>query len=116
MLQTLAREVNAARDAGDGARAASRGALLRALGGVLGLFTVPSEQWLRLGKPAAQAATPAGTAAALSDADIEQRIAARVAARKAKNWAESDRIRDELAAAGVVLEDKSGGATDWRRA
>ena len=116
VLQTLAREVNAARDAGDGARAASLGALLRALGGVLGLFTVPSEQWLRLGKPAAQAATPAGTAATLSDTDIEQRIAARVAARKAKNWAESDRIRDELAAAGVVLEDKPGGVTDWRRA
>ena len=44
------------------------------------------------------------------------RIAARVAARQAKNWAESDRIRDELAAAGVLLEDKPGGQTVWRRA
>ncbi len=117
VLQTLARDVNAARDAGDGARAASLGALLRRLGGVLGLFAVPSEQWLRLGKPAVRGtdeAVPA--AAALSDADIEQRIAARAAARQGRNWAESDRIRDELAAAGVVLEDKSGGATDWRRA
>jgi cysteinyl-tRNA synthetase len=52
----------------------------------------------------------------LSDADIDGRIEARNAARKAKNWAESDRIRDELAKAGIVLEDKPGGATSWRRA
>ena len=44
-----------------------------------------------------------------ADADIDARIAARLAARKAQNWAESDRIRDELAAAGVILEDKPGG-------
>ncbi|MDB6088644.1 MAG: cysS, partial [Gammaproteobacteria bacterium] len=36
--------------------------------------------------------------------------------RKAKNWAESDRIRDDLAKAGVILEDKPGGTTSWRRA
>ena len=54
-------------------------------------------------------------AAGLSDAEIDARIAARLAARKAKNWAESDRIRDELAAAGVILEDKPGGVTHWRR-
>ena len=52
----------------------------------------------------------------LSDADIEQRVQARIDARKAKNWAESDRIRDELAQAGVILEDKPGGVTNWRRA
>jgi cysteinyl-tRNA synthetase len=51
-----------------------------------------------------------------SDAEIETRIAARTAARREKNWAESDRIRDELAAAGVILEDKPGGRTAWRRA
>jgi cysteinyl-tRNA synthetase len=60
----------------------------------------------------------ASTSAAesLSDAQIEERIAARVAARRTKNWAESDRVRDELAAAGVILEDKPGGVTTWRRA
>jgi len=52
----------------------------------------------------------------MSDADIEQRIAARVAARKEKDFAESDRIRAELAGAGVVLEDRPNGTTDWRRA
>jgi cysteinyl-tRNA synthetase len=66
---------------------------------------VPSEQWFR-----------AGVAGGISDADIEALIAARDAARKSRNWAESDRIRDELAAAGVILEDKPGGMTSWRRA
>ncbi|TJZ76265.1 cysteine--tRNA ligase [Chitiniphilus eburneus] len=46
---------------------------------------------------------------------IEAAIAARKAARADKNWAESDRIRDELTAAGVVLEDGAQG-TGWRRA
>jgi cysteinyl-tRNA synthetase len=66
---------------------------------------VPPEQWFRAG----------GTAGGLGDADIDALIAARLAARKARNWAESDRIRDELAQAGVILEDKPGGLTTWRR-
>ncbi len=41
----------------------------------------------------------------------KRRIAARNAARKAKNFAESDRIRDELAAMGVVLKDSKDGTT-----
>ena len=121
VLQGLVRELNSARDAGDPRRAAALGAELRALGAVLGLLGVPAEEWARLGKPQA---TPTGRAGAheasspanLSDAEVAARIAARAAARQAKNWAESDRIRAELAAAGVVLEDKPGGATVWRRA
>jgi len=46
---------------------------------------------------------------------IEVAIAARLAARAAKNWAEADRIRGELAAQGVVLEDSAAGTT-WKRA
>ena len=45
------------------------------------------------------------------DAKINELIAARAAARKAKNFAESDRIRDELAAMGVVLKDSKDGTT-----
>jgi cysteinyl-tRNA synthetase len=51
----------------------------------------------------------------LSDAAIEQLIADRQAARKAKNFAESDRIRDELQTQGITLIDKPGGVTEWHR-
>ncbi len=119
VLQTLTREINSARDSADALRAAALGAELRSLAGVLGLATVDAEQWLRLPRGGAAAGAEdaaGGRAGQLDEADIEQRIAARAAARKAKNWAESDRIRDELAAFGVVLEDKPGGGTAWRRA
>lgn len=49
------------------------------------------------------------------DADVEALVAARNAARSARDWAESDRIRDELAAQGIILEDGLG-KTVWRRA
>jgi cysteinyl-tRNA synthetase len=79
------------------------GSQLRALGAILGLLGREPEQFLR-----------AGRAGALPDADIEARIAARAAARAAKNYAEADRIRRELEAAGVLLEDGPHG-TLWRR-
>src|SRR5215207_4538784 len=50
---------------------------------------------------------------AIPDAEIQQRILARTAARAAKNFAESDRIRDELAAMGVRLKDNKDGTTTW---
>ena len=107
VLQGLARELNTARAAGQAPAVLTRlAAELRALGGVLGVLKVAPESWFRAG----------AAAGSLSDSDIDGRIQARLAARKAKNWAESDRIRDELAQGGVVLEDKPGGTTTWRRA
>src|SRR5437870_7933949 len=100
VLQILSREVNSARDAGDTPRAARLAAELKALGGVVGMLGVEPAQWFRLAKSGAGTAGPgasAGAAAGMSDAEIEARIAARTAARRARNWAESDRIRDELA-------------------
>ena len=91
--------------AGDANRGdAEAAAMLRALAGVLGLLTRETSVFLQ-----------GGDAGGLSEAEIDALIAARKAARAAKNFAESDRIRDELAAAGVVLEDGPGGTT-WRRA
>ena len=106
VLQGLARELNSARAASETHKARLLAGELRALAGVLGILRIPPEQWFRAGAPAG----------GLSDADIDTRIAARAAAKKARNWPESDRIRDELAAAGVILEDKPGGVTTWRRA
>jgi cysteinyl-tRNA synthetase len=77
---------------------------LRALGGVLGLLQRDAEAFLQ--------SAPAG---ALSDTEIRTRIDARLVARKAKNYPEADRIRKELEAAGVILEDGPQGTT-WRRA
>jgi cysteinyl-tRNA synthetase len=55
------------------------------------------------------------TVASLSDADIEAMIQQRADARKAKNFAEGDRIRNELQAKGITLIDKPGGVTLWHR-
>jgi cysteinyl-tRNA synthetase len=105
-LQGLARELNSAKAAGSPVEAqVFLGAEIRALARVLGILQVGDDQWFR-----------AGADGGLADAEIESRIAARLAARKAKNWPESDRIRKDLAEAGVVLEDKPDGTTTWRRA
>jgi len=118
-LQSLARELNSAKAAGQGEVAAARAAELLVLGGRLGILQVEPEAFLRkrpLRAPAAGAPGAGGEpAASLSDADIERLIEERAAARKAKDFKESDRIRDALAAAGVVLEDQPGGRTLWRR-
>lgn len=82
----------------------AKGQLL-ASGRAMGLLQQDPEAWFKW-QPANQAGP--------SDADIDAQIEARLAARKARNFAEADRIRDALAAAGVILEDKAG-VTTWRR-
>lgn len=79
--------------------------LLQALGGVLGLLQRPPLEYLR----AAVGET------GLPEAEIEALIARRLAAKQARDFAEADRVREELKAAGVLLEDGPGGTT-WRRA
>jgi cysteinyl-tRNA synthetase len=51
-----------------------------------------------------------------SPAQIEEQIAARVSAKQAKDFAKADLIRKMLLEQGIVLEDKPGGITEWRRA
>jgi cysteinyl-tRNA synthetase len=105
VLFDLAREINKARET-DNQRAAGLGALLRRLGGVLGLLQADPEGYLKGGET--------GSEDGLSDAEIEDLIEARQQARQDKNWAESDRIRDQLQEAGIILEDGAQGTT-WRR-
>jgi cysteinyl-tRNA synthetase len=120
-LQSMAREVNTAKAAGDMATAARVAAELRALAGRLALLGQEPEAFLRK-RPLKQAksavgegdATPADSAS-LSDTEIEQLIVDRATARKSRDFKESDRIRDLLAASGVLLEDQPGGKTLWRR-
>jgi cysteinyl-tRNA synthetase len=78
---------------------------LRAGAQALGLLQQDAEAWFRW--------TPAGSSGPTDD-EIEEAIAARQAARKAKNFKESDRIRDDLRARGVMLEDGPKGTT-WKR-
>jgi cysteinyl-tRNA synthetase len=106
VMQGAARDLNTAKAAGKSADAAALAAALRAMGGVLGLLQQPPGEYLKRGVGEAQ----------LSDSQVDTLIEARRAARAMKNFAESDRIRDVLASAGIALEDKPGGATGWRRA
>ncbi|KAF1027661.1 MAG: Cysteine--tRNA ligase [Burkholderia plantarii] len=98
VLFELAAEVNRTHDA-----ALAR--QLKQLGALLGLLGREPRAYLQAGT------APDG----LPGEAIEAKIAARVAAKQAKNYAEADRIRAELLEAGVALEDKPGGLTEWCR-
>jgi len=104
VLFDLARELNRQRDVLADETAESV-ALLVELGGLLGILKSDPDLYLQSGAP---------DSSALSAEKIEALIAARNAARKNRDWKDADRIRAELTAAGVVLED-SDGKTTWRR-
>ncbi|HCJ29892.1 MAG TPA: cysteine--tRNA ligase [Pseudomonas sp.] len=98
----MVREINRLRDT-DLQAAAALAARLKDLAGVLGVLQMDPNAFLQ-----------AGAAGKVDAAQVEALIAARLQARADKNWAESDRIRDQLTAMGVVLEDGKGGTT-WRQ-
>ncbi|MGH8807050.1 MAG: DALR domain-containing protein, partial [Noviherbaspirillum sp.] len=82
---------------------------LKQLAGVIALLQRAPQEFLHAG-PAMSGQE------ACSEAEIAEQIDARAAAKKAKNFADADRIRADLLAKGIILEDKPGGVTEWRRA
>lgn len=104
VLFELARETNKLRKS-DETAAAETGALLRKLANILGLLEGSIEDWFK---------SSTSSEGDLSDADIDELVEARTQAKTDKNWAEADRIRDELNELNIELEDSSNG-TSWRR-
>lgn len=100
VLFDLVREINRLKAAA-APEAVAHAALLRKLGGILGILQQDAGDFLRSGE------------ATVDAAEVEDLIERRRVARAEKNWAEADRIRDTLQALGVVLEDRNG-VTSWR--
>lgn len=103
VLHSVANEINQHRREGKEDEAKQAAAVLVRLGGVLGLLQQDPEAFFQ-----------ADTGGELTAEEIEAMILARSEARKAKNFAEGDRIRDELAEKGIILDDSREGTT-WRR-
>jgi len=105
VLFDLVRELNRAKIENDKNKQQSLATTLRQLAKPLGILQDNAETFLKGGR---------SDAGALSDADINDLIAQRNAARNERHWAESDRIRDQLTAMGITLEDGADG-TSWRK-
>ncbi len=104
VLFDLVREINRAKDEQRNEQH-PLASLLRYLGGVIGLLQADADDFLK---------SRAGKGTGLSETAIDELVEQRLQARKDKNWADADRIRDELSAAGIVIEDGAEG-TRWRR-
>ncbi len=102
VLFELAAQVNRLR-LSDETAAANKAAVLKALANVLGLLEQDPESYLHGGVNETE-----------DSGEIERLVAERLQAKREKDWARADRIRDQLKAMGIELEDR-GDETLWRR-
>jgi cysteinyl-tRNA synthetase len=113
VLFDLAREINKANDAVlsvfsghsqesnyEPQRVISLAATLKHIGSLLGILQIDPNIFLQ---------------GEIIEEGIGEQITFRTAAKEAKNWALADKIRDDLKAIGVILEDMPNGTTNWRR-
>jgi cysteinyl-tRNA synthetase len=111
--------VRAANRATDPAEKRALAESLRAGAWLLGLLTGDPVAWFKgdlSAKPAAVASLSADpTPGSNEDAEIDRLVAQRDALRRDRNFKEADRIRQELAARGIAIEDVAGGSARWRR-
>jgi len=106
----LIRQINRELDSGHHYDQVTKNSILQGLkkvGDVLGVFGADATEFLSQQKQRGLAAS------ALDPAAIEKLIADRKAARSSKDWKQSDAIRDELDAHGVILKDNPDGTTTW---
>jgi cysteinyl-tRNA synthetase len=82
-------------------RSAELSGMLKALGGTIGLLQADAEAFLKGG--------------AVQSLDVQALIDERIAAKKGKDYKRADAIRKQLEEAGIALEDKPGGLTEWRK-
>lgn len=105
VLFDLATELNRKHAAGEQGSVRALAECMRNLAGVLGFLERDPSAFLQDGNPEE-----------LGVSAIEECIAARTTAKQSKAFAKADQIRADLLKQGVVLEDKPGGITEWRRA
>jgi len=103
VLFDLARDINRSREQGQMQEAAQLGINLKHLGGVLGFLQQDPEMFLQRDEIGNK-----------QNDKINELINKRNEARQNKNWAEADRVRDELDKMGVILEDSADGKTRWK--
>lgn len=121
VLFDSARELNKAKE-GDQEKTHMLAATLKQLGGLLGILQDDPDAFLK--RPVVYMNVQGhgfdvfpiiSDAEVLTEENIEQQIQARLDAKKAKNWALSDQIRNDLKQQSVILEDAPNGTTSWRR-
>lgn len=101
-MYDLVRELNGCQS--NTSRAIQLASELKALGGILGIFSFDPTEFLQ-----------SGASGQISAEAVDALVAERIQAKKDKNYARADEIRKQLTASNIVIEDAKDGTTQWRR-